>query len=246
MTVSDEKIRDALTRMTKEHLGDRYDPVAFTPPYNPWEQRLCLIPDADLFEAIKADKAKVVTDHIAQIDATGIALKSGEHLDADIIVTATGLTLAVAGKIAVSVDGERVDFAQKFYYRNCMFSGVPNLAAVFGYINASWTLRVDIIANYITRLINHMDGIAADFATPTLAQGATLEEESVFDSFSSGYLERGKHMMPKNASALPWRLNQDYIHDRRDMRSAPVDDGVLRFAKAHVVRRTDEELEAAE
>ena len=241
-----EKIRDALTRMTKEHLGDRYDPVAFTPPYNPWEQRLCLIPDADLFEAIKADKAKVVTDHIAQIDATGIALKSGEHLDADIIVTATGLTLAVAGKIAVSVDGERVDFAQKFYYRNCMFSGVPNLAAVFGYINASWTLRVDIIANYITRLINHMDGIAADFATPTLAQGATLEEESVFDSFSSGYLERGKHMMPKNASALPWRLNQDYIHDRRDMRSAPVDDGVLRFAKAHVVRRTDEALEAAE
>ena len=241
-----EKVRDALTKMAKEHLGEHYDPVAFTPPYNPWEQRLCLIPDADLFEAIKAGKAKVVTAHIAQIDTGGIALKSGEHLDADIIITATGLNLAVAGKIAVSVDGQRVDFAQRFYYRNCMFSGVPNLAAVFGYINASWTLRVDIIANYITRLINHMDGIGADIATPTLAQGATLEEESVFDSFSSGYLERGKHMMPKNAPALPWRLNQDYIHDRKDMRSAPVDDGVLKFGKAHVVARADEVLEAAE
>lgn len=241
-----EKAREALTNMAKQHLGDRYDPVAFTPPYNPWEQRLCLIPDGDLFEAIKADKATIVTDHIARIDATGIELKSGEHLDADIIVTATGLSLAVAGKIAVAVDGERVDFAQRFYYRNCMFSDVPNLAAVFGYINASWTLRVDIIANYITRLINHMDAAKSDIATPALPRGAQLEEESVFDSFSSGYLERGKHMMPKNATALPWRLNQDYIRDRKDMRSAPVDDGVLRFAKAHPVGRADEVLEAAE
>ena len=240
------KAREALTNMAKQHLGDRYDPVAFTPPYDPWEQRLCLIPDADLFEAIKADKASIVTDHIAQMDATGIALRSGEHLDADIVITATGLSLAVAGKIAVTVDGERVDFAQRFYYRNCMFSNVPNLAAVFGYINASWTLRVDIIANYITRLINHMDGIQADIATPALPQGAALTEESVFDSFSSGYLERGKHMMPKNATALPWRLNQDYIRDRRDMRTAPVDDGVLRFAKAHAVVRADAVLESAE
>ena len=241
-----EKIREALTKMAKEHLGDRYDPVAFTPPYNPWEQRLCLIPDADLFEAIKANKAAVVTDHIAQIDATGIALESGEHLDADIIVTATGLTLAVAGKIAVSVDGERIDFAQRFYYRNCMFSDVPNLASVFGYINASWTLRVDIIANYVTRLINHMDAVGAEIATPVSPQGDSRVEEGLFDDYSSGYLERGKHMMPKNATALPWRLNQDYIRDRKDMRNAPVDDGVLRFAKAHAVARADAVMEAAE
>ena len=241
-----EKVRDALTKMAKEHLGDRYDPVAFTPPYNPWEQRLCLIPDADLFEAIKANKATVVTDHIARFDATGIALKSGEHLDADIVVTATGLNLAVVGKIAVTVDGERVDFAQRFYYRNCMFSDVPNLAAVFGYINASWTLRVDIIANYITRLVNHMDGIGAEIATPVLARDGGLVEESVFADFSSGYLARGKHLMPKNSAALPWRLNQDYLADRRDMRSAPVEDGVLRFAKAHPVARAQDVLEAAE
>ena len=240
------KAREALTKMAKQHLGDRYDPVAFTPPYDPWEQRLCLIPDADLFEAIKANTASIVTDHIAQIDATGIALRSGEHLDADIIVTATGLSLAIAGKIAICVDGERIDFAQRFYYRNCMFSNVPNLAAVFGYINASWTLRVDIIANYITRLINHMDAVKADIATPVPPHDAMLIEEGVFDSFSSGYLERGKHMMPKNATAQPWRLNQDYIRDRRDMRTVPVEDGILRLAKAHAVARADAVLEAAE
>ena len=241
-----EKVRDALTNMAKQHLGEHYDPVAFTPPYNPWEQRLCLIPDADLFEAIKANKAKVVTDHIARIDATGIALKSGEHLDADIIVTATGLKLAVAGKIAVSVDGEPVDFAQRFYYRNCLFSDVPNLAGVFGYINASWTLRVDIVANFLTRLIDHMDKVGADIAVPRLPQDRALEGESVFEGFSSGYLERGKHLLPRNAATLPWRLNQDYISDRKDMRAAPVDDGVIRFEKAHAVVRADEALEAAE
>ena len=241
-----EKIREALTNMAKEHLGEHYDPVAFSPPYNPWEQRLCLIPDADLFEAIKAGKAKVVTGHIAQIDAGGIALKSGEHLDADIIVTATGLTLAVAGKIAVSVDGAPVDFAKRFYYRNCMFSNVPNLAAVFGYINASWTLRVDLIANYVTRLINHMAATGADIAVPDLPDESVLTEESVFADFSSGYLERGKHMMPKNTAALPWRLNQDYIRDRRDMRTAPVEDGVLRLKRAHAVVLADALLEAAE
>ena len=241
-----EKVREALTKMAQQHLGDRYDAAALTPPYNPWEQRLCLIPDADLFEAMKADKASIVTDHIERIDATGIQLKSGRHLDADIIVTATGLKLAVAGKIAISVDGEPVDFAQRFYYRNCLFSDVPNLAGVFGYINASWTLRVDIVANFLTRLINHMDKVGADIAVPRLPQDRALESESVFEGFSSGYLERGKHLLPRNAATLPWRLNQDYISDRKDMRTAPVDDGIIRFEKAHAVERRDEVLEAAE
>jgi len=241
-----EKVKQALTKRTQDLLGEHYDPVAFTPPYNPWEQRLCLIPDADLFEAIKAGSASIVTDRIERIDASGIQLQSGKHLDADIIITATGLQLAVAGKIRIAVDGQPVDFSQRYYYRNCMFSNVPNLAGIFGYINASWTLRVDIVANFLTRLFNHMDAIGADIATPALADDADLVAEGIFDAFSSGYLQRGKHLLPRNAAALPWRLNQDYVQDKKDMRSAPVDDGVIRFEKAPGVHRATTLLEAAE
>ena len=172
----------------------------------------------------------MVTDHIEKFDKTGITLKSGKHLDADIIVTATGLKLAVAGKIAVSVDGKAVDFAKHYYYRNCMFSNVPNLAAVFGYLNASWTLRVDIIGDYLTRLIKQMDAIHAQTAIPVMPEGQEPEEDDIFD-FSSGYIQRGKHMMPRNAASLPWRLNQDYRKDRQDMRQAPLDDGVMQFRR---------------
>jgi monooxygenase len=174
----------------------------------------------------------VVTDHIDSFDATGIKLKSGKHLDADVIVTATGLNLAFAGKIAIAVDGKPVDFGSSFYYRNCMFSNVPNMAGVFGYINASWTLRVDIIGEYITRLLKQMDAYGAVAATPVLPADAALEPDDVFSDFSSGYLERGKDMMPKNAASLPWRLNQDYRQDKKDMRQAPIDDGVLAFTRA--------------
>jgi monooxygenase len=239
------KIADYLTQQLKETLGDKYDAATFTPPYNPWEQRLCLVPDADLFDAIKQGKASIVTDRIKRFDATGLQLESGKHLDADVIITATGLKLAVAGKIAVSVDGERVDFSKRFYYRNCMFSNVPNLAAIFGYLNASWTLRVDLVANYLTRLINHMDAVEADIATPVLPENHGMVEDNIFD-FSSGYIQRSLDIMPRNAPALPWRLNQDYVHDRKAMRSAPVEDGILQFAKANRVERRDEVLEAAE
>lgn len=227
-----EKAREFLLGETARNLGPNYNETDFVPPYNPWEQRLCLVPDADFFEAINQGKASVVTDHIDSFDATGIKLKSGKHLEADVIVTATGLKLAVAGKIAVSLDGKPVDFSKTFYYRNCMFSNVPNLAAVFGYINASWTLRVDIIGEYITRLIKQMDAYGAVAATPVLPENAKLEPDDVFSDFTSGYLERGKDMMPKNAPSLPWRLNQDYRRDRIDMRQAPIDDGVMQFTRA--------------
>lgn len=240
-----DKVKAALTKQAMDHLGDKYDPVAFTPPYNPWEQRLCLIPDADLFEAMKADKASIVTDHIERFDATGIVLKSGRHLDADVIVTATGLSMTVAGKIELSVDGEPVRFNERFYYNNCMFSNVPNLAGVFGYLNASWTLRVDLVANYITRLLRHMDAIGSPIATPVLVPGTKLDEDNIFD-FSSGYIQRGMHLMPKSAKTLPWRLNQEYIRDRKDMQSAPIADGVLKFTGPRAVVRADEALEAAE
>lgn len=240
-----EKVKDFLTKKLKDALGDRYDEQAFTPPYNPWDQRLCLVPDADFFNAMKADKASVVTDHIERFDATGIQLKSGRHLDADIIVTATGLKLAVAGKIPVRVDGTLVDWSEHFYYKACMFSNVPNFSAVFGYLNASWTLRADIVAEYVCRVLNHMRATGTHVATPVLADPATLTEENIFD-FSSGYIQRSLHIMPKNADKLPWRLNQNYIQDRIDMKTGAIDDGVLTFGNARVAASAPAELEAAE
>ncbi|MFM5950382.1 MAG: flavin-containing monooxygenase, partial [Novosphingobium sp.] len=227
-----EKAKAFILGETAKNLGPNFSEADFVPPYNPWEQRLCLVPDANFFTAINQGKASVVTDHIDSFDATGIKLKSGKHLDADVIVTATGLNLAFAGKIAIAVDGQPVDFGKHFYYRNCMFSNVPNLAGVFGYINASWTLRVDIVGEYITRLLRQMDAYGAVAATPVLAADAGLTPDDVFADFSSGYLERGKDLMPKNAPSLPWRLNQDYRRDKQDMRQAPIDDGVLQFTRA--------------
>ena len=244
-----ERIKAALTKAAMEQLGDKYDAEAFTPPYNPWDQRLCLIPDGDLFEAIKADKAAIVTDRIERFDASGIQLVSGRHIDADLIVTATGLKLAVAGKIAVSVDGKPVDFAQRYYYNNAMFSNLPNLAVVFGYLNASWTLRSDIVSQYVCRVIDHMDKTGTSIATPVLDPDERIEDDNIFD-FSSGYLQRSLHELPKSAKALPWRLNQEYMRDRRDMRTAPIADGVLRFTNAsqigRKVARHEDALEAAE
>ncbi|MFM5884078.1 MAG: flavin-containing monooxygenase [Novosphingobium sp.] len=225
-----EKVIEFLEKGLRDNLGPDYDREAFTPPYNPWEQRLCFVPDADLFNAIKAGKADVVTDRIKAFDKTGIQLESGKHLDADVIVTATGLKLSFAGKIAVSVDGQPVDFGKTYFYRNCMFSNVPNMAGVFGYLNASWTLRVDIVAQYLTRLFQAMDANRVQIAVPAMPAGQEPEEDDIFD-FSSGYIQRGKHLMPRNAASLPWRLNQDYRKDRADMRQAPIDDGVMQFRR---------------
>ena len=240
-----QQVKDFLTKKVKAALGDRYDAEAFTPPYNPWDQRLCLVPDADLFEAIKADKAAVVTDHIDHFDATGIQLKSGKHLDADIIVTATGLNLAVAGKIPVRVDGEAVEWHDHFYYKACMFSNVPNFSAVFGYLNASWTLRADIVSEYVCRVLNHMRDTGTTVATPALADPSSLEEENVFD-FSSGYIQRSLHIMPKSTVALPWRLSQNYVQDRIDMKTGAIADGVLTFSNARAAVAAQAELQAAE
>jgi monooxygenase len=226
-----DKVKDFLSKQIKGHLGANYNEADFTPPYDPWDQRLCLVPDSDFFEAMNAGKASIVTDQIETFDAKGIKLKSGERIDADIIVTATGLKMNFAGNIAVAVDGKPFDFSQSYFYRNCMFSNLPNAAGVFGYVNASWTLRVDIIAEYLTRLFKQMDKYGAVAATPVMAKGEEPEVDDVFD-FSSGYIQRGKHLMPKNAATLPWRLNQEYRKDRIDMRQALIDDGVLHFTRA--------------
>jgi cation diffusion facilitator CzcD-associated flavoprotein CzcO len=242
-----EQVAAFLTKKLKKALGDRYDPVAFTPPYDPWDQRLCLVPDGDFFEAMKADKVSVVTDHIDRFDKTGILLKSGQHLDADIIVTATGLKLAVAGKIPVRVDGAPVDWSEHYYYKACMFSDIPNLSVVFGYLNASWTLRADIVSEYVCRVLNHMRDTGAEVASPALADPSSLEEENVFD-FSSGYIQRALNIMPKSSTAMPWRLSQNYVQDRIDMRTGAVADGILTFGHAPgaAPATTPAELEAAE
>ena len=223
-----EKIKKALFDHIESVLGPDYDRTAFTPPYDPWDQRLCLVPDNDLFEAINAGDAAIETGHIAAFEKGGVRLKDGRFLPADIVVTATGLKLAVAGKIAVSIGGEPVDFAKRYYYKGCMFSNIPNLAVVFGYLNASWTLRADINSDYVCRVLQQMDAQDADIAIPVLADDHDLEDDDIFD-FSSGYIQRSKHIMPKNAVEFPWRLNQDYIVDRKRMRDDPVTDGILNF-----------------
>ena len=242
-----EKVKEFLhKRIEKAFGGAEYDRAAFTPPYNPWDQRLCLVPDNDLFEAIRTGKASIETGRIARFVKGGVELEDGKVLPADIVITATGLKLAVAGKIALSQDDAPVDFAQRYYYKGCMFSNLPNLAVVFGYLNASWTLRADINSDYVCRLLNEMQAKGADVAVPVLSEAdeAKLEEDDIFD-FSSGYIQRAKHIMPKNAVAYPWRLNQEYVLDRKRMASDPVDDGIL------ALRRADEsveqqQLEAAE
>ena len=229
-----EKVKQALKRGLEKALGPDYDEAAFTPPYNPWEQRLCLVPDADFFEAMNAGKADIVTGHIDSFTAEGVRLKDGQVLPADIIITATGLSLAIAGKIACSIEGEPIPFHDHFYYKGCMYSNVPNLAVVFGYLNASWTLRADLNSEFVCKVLNVMAKNGAEIATPALsaADEAALEEDDLFD-FSSGYIQRGKHIMPKSAVDLPWRLNQDYRKDRVDLRKLPVVDGILQFENSH-------------
>ena len=225
------RVKEMILKGVREHLGPDYDVAKhFTPTYNPWDQRLCLVPDADLFKAIKQGRAEVVTDHIERFTATGIKLKSGQELQADIIVTATGLQLEALGGTTVTVDGEPIDFGKTFTYKGLMYSGVPNLASVFGYTNASWTLRADLICDYVCRLLNTMDDKAVQIVTPRL-RDATLKPEPWLD-FSSGYVQRALAMLPKQGPKAPWRQNQNYFADIKDMRRAPIEDGVLEFARA--------------
>lgn len=221
-------VASTLSRATRKALAPRYNAADWTPPYGPWDQRLCLVPDGDLFSAIRSGSADVVTDSIARFDRTGIMLESGRHLDADMIVTATGLRLAMAGQIKVTLDGVRVNWRKHFYYRACMFSNVPNLAVAFGYLNAGWTLRADLTAAYICKILNAMRDREADIARPVLPADHGLTEDNVYQ-FSSGYIQRALPLMPKSATTLPWRLNQDYLEDCRDFRRRPVNDGVLHF-----------------
>ncbi|HEX6124367.1 MAG TPA: NAD(P)/FAD-dependent oxidoreductase [Pyrinomonadaceae bacterium] len=211
----------------RTELGEDYDIRHFTPPYNPWDQRLCLVPDSDLFRVIREGKASIVTDEIDSFTETGVQLKSGEHLDADIIVTATGLVLKLMAGLQLVVDGAPVDLSKTIAYKGMMYSDVPNLASAFGYTNASWTLKCDLTAEYVCRLLKHMDRHGFAQCTARLTD-PSVKPERVLD-FTSGYVLRALHTLPSQGSKMPWRLHQNYFKDLSMLRYGSVEDGTMEF-----------------
>jgi len=202
----------------------------FTPSYDPWDQRLCLVPNGDLFAALRAETASVVTQTIDRFTPTGIQLSNGDHLEADVIVTATGLQLVTLGEMDFDVDGEAVDFAQTYTYKGLAYSDVPNLVSTFGYINASWTLRADLTSNYVCRLLNHLRATGTRQCTPRLRSvDANMEPRPWIEDFSSGYMQRMMPLLPKQGDHDPWTNPQNLARDRAAIRDAPIDDGVMRF-----------------
>ena len=233
-----EKARKLMLKKVKKELGPDYpyDPN-FTPNYDPWDQRVCLVPDGDMFKAMKAGKAAVVTDHIETFDAAGVKLKSGPHLPADIIVTATGLEVQLLGGASFTKDGAPVDFSQTYSYEGMMFSGVPNLASVFGYVNASWTLRADLIAEYTCRLINHMDQTGQSIAMPVAPDGMTPRPWIDFDA---GYLKRASDKLPRQGDFAPWLNLHSYNRDKKLFPAKPIDDGVMQFSRPEALTEAAE------
>ena len=212
--------------VTKE-VGEEIAEKHFKPTYNPWDQRLCLVPDSDLFKSVREKKASIVTGRIVEFTERGVRLESGEGIEADIIVTATGLVLKVMAGLTLVVDGETVDLSSKLAYKGMMYSDVPNLAQAFGYTNASWTLKCDLTAEYVCRLLNHMDKLGHSQCTPRLSD-PSIKPEPVLD-FTSGYVLRALHELPSQGSKMPWRLHQNYIKDVRMLRRAPLEDGTMEF-----------------
>ncbi|MGH6646616.1 flavin-containing monooxygenase [Aquabacterium sp.] len=202
----------------------------FNPPYNPWDQRLCAVPDGDLFKAISAGKASVVTDHIATFIERGVMLKSGRELQADIVVTATGLNLQLFGGMALSVDGEAVDLSRKVAFKGMMLDGIPNFAFAIGYTNSSWTLKVGLLCEHFSRILSHMDqnGHAicrAELPSPTMPTRPLLD-------FGAGYVQRALQHLPRQGLGAPWLMSMDYQLDAKVLREGPVQDPFLHFGKA--------------
>ena len=228
-----EGLKAELIEGAKAYLGEDFDiETHFTPIYRPWQQRLAFIPDGDLFQGIASGKASVVTDQIDRFTKTGILLESGEELAADIIVTATGFNLCVMGDIAFAVDGEPVDFAERVGYRGFMFSGVPNLAWVFGYFRASWTLRADLICEFLMRMFARMEERQANVVTPQLRpedEGMPLMPWVDPENFNPGYLMRSLHLMPKQGDRAPWTFTQDYWSEKDEFPAVDLDDSALAY-----------------
>jgi len=213
----------------RAQLGPDYDAAThFTPRYNPWDQRLCLVPDSDLFHSLRKGTASIVTDTIETFTPGGLRLASGKELAADVVVTATGLKMILLGGVEVVVDGARVDLFRSMSYKGMMFSGVPNLAAAFGYTNASWTLKADLTSGYVCRLLQYMDCRGVQICTPTKTEEVA---EMPFLDFSSGYVQRASDVLPRQGTTKPWKLHQNYVRDLVTVRYGRVDDGTMVFAR---------------
>ena len=223
-------LRKFLLKSIEMQLKGKVDMKHFTPDYNPWDQRLCVVPDGDLFKILREGRASIETDQIEKFTETGIQLKSGKHLDADIIVSATGLNIQILGGIKATIDGQPLNTSQHMLYRGVMVSDVPNMAMIIGYINASWTLKVDIASEYICKLINHMDKNGYDQVIPQ-GDATELMEDTVMGSLSSGYIARAADVMPKQGKHAPWKVSNNYLADRKELKQASFDDGVLKFEK---------------
>jgi monooxygenase len=224
-----EAAKQGIIRLAQAELGPEADMHHFTPRYNPWDQRLCLVPDGDLFKAIREGKASVVTDEIETFTETRLRLRSGEELPADVIVTATGLVMKLLGGMELVVDGRTVNPGTTLSYKGMMLSDVPNLASTFGYTNASWTLKADLIAEYLCRILNKMDRGGYAYCTPrnndpSMTPDATLP-------LNSGYMQRARDLLPRQGSKRPWRLHQNYAKDMLALRFGSIDDGALVFTR---------------
>ncbi|HEY6640772.1 NAD(P)/FAD-dependent oxidoreductase [Povalibacter sp.] len=228
-----DAMKKLILKGVEKELGPGYDVAThFNPRYNPWDQRLCLTPDGDLFETLRKGSASVVTDHIDTFTETGVRLQSGQELDADIIVTATGLNLAAVGGLRLSVDGQRVDLSKTIGYKGMMYSDIPNLASALGYTNASWTLKADLTCEYVCRLLNYMDRHGFRRCSPRRPDPAIAELPWM--SFSSGYVQRVIDRMPRQVAKAPWRVHQNYVLDLFSLRTGAVNDGVMEFSNPRV------------
>jgi monooxygenase len=235
-------LRNALIAKARKQLPPGYDvETHFTPSYQPWDERLCAIPDNDLYRTIREGKAEVVTDQIERFTEHGIMLKSGDLLEADIIVTATGLQLVVNGEINFTVDDQPVNFADTFTYKGMMFSGVPNLVNTFGYINSSWTLRADLISEFVCRLVNQLKSTGMRQVTATLRpEDETMQRRPFITDFSAGYITRFADQLTHQGDKEPWVNCQNYSRERRTIGQAQLDDGVLVFDNPDLQLRTGE------
>jgi len=225
---SPKAMRRLFLSIIRRQLDGKADMRHFTPDYNPWDQRLCVVKDGDLFETLKAGKASIVTDHIERFTETGIRLKSGEQLDADIIIPATGLDIQMLGGIKLSVDGQEVVMKDKVIYKNVMIEGVPNAAMIFGYTNISWTLKVDIVAEYLCRLFNLMDKRGYRTVVARDAENSR-GKETILGSLNSGYIKRAADRLPRQGTQGPWKSSQNYLEDVKILRFDPIEDGYLEF-----------------
>jgi monooxygenase len=231
-----ELVKRMILQAAQRMLGPDFDVRKhLTPSYKPWDQRLCFVPDADLFKAIRSGKASIATDEIETFTETGIKLRSGETLEADIIVTATGLNVKMLGGLQVEMDGVPTDLSKKMIYKGMMLSDVPNLAYALGYTNASWTLKCELTSGYVCRLVNHMTARGYAWCAPRRRDPSITEEPAV--NLTSGYIQRAAAMLPKQGSKRPWRLYQNYALDTATLKFGALNDGTMEFGRRKSSKR---------